>query len=80
MNTLAVLCSVLKSRGGGGGGGGGENCNRRPVGSVGRVPNYRAGGRGFKPRPDQHSLITEEKVLPLLTKLNVSNVLTHIQP
>ena len=29
--------------------------NRRPVGSVGRVPDYRAGGRGFKPRPDQHS-------------------------
>ena len=28
---------------------------RRPVGSVGRVPDYRAGGRGFKPRPDQHS-------------------------
>ena len=39
--------------------------NRR---SVGRVPDYRAGGRGFKPRPDQHSgsLITDEKVLPLL--------------
>ena len=29
--------------------------NRRPVGSVGRVPDYRAGGRGFKPRSDQHS-------------------------
>ena len=28
---------------------------RRPVGSVGRVPDYRAGGRGFKPPPDQHS-------------------------
>ena len=28
---------------------------RRPVGSVGRAPDYRAGGRGFKPRPDQHS-------------------------
>ena len=27
----------------------------RPVGSVGRVPDYRAGGRGFKPRPEQHS-------------------------
>ena len=27
----------------------------RPVGSVGRVPDYRAGGRGFKARPDQHS-------------------------
>ena len=31
------------------------SCDRRPVGSVGRVPDYRAGGRGFKPRPDQHS-------------------------
>ena len=29
--------------------------NRRPVSSVGRVPDYRAGGRGFKPRPDHHS-------------------------
>ena len=29
--------------------------DRRPVGSLGRVPDYRAGGRGFKPRPDQHS-------------------------
>ena len=29
--------------------------HRRPVGSLGRVPDYRAGGRGFKPRPDQHS-------------------------
>ena len=29
--------------------------NRRPVGSVGRVPDYCAGGRGFKPRPDHHS-------------------------
>ena len=41
---------------------------RRLVGLVGRVPDYRAGGRGFKPRPDQHSgslKITEEKVLPL---------------
>ena len=28
---------------------------RRPVGSVGRASDYRAGGRGFKPRPDQHS-------------------------
>ena len=28
---------------------------RRPVSSVGRVPDYRAGGRGFKHRPDQHS-------------------------
>ena len=29
--------------------------NRRPVSSVGRVPDYRAGGRGFEPRPDHHS-------------------------
>ena len=29
--------------------------DRRPVGSVGRIPDYRAGGRGFKPWPDQHS-------------------------
>ena len=29
--------------------------NSRPVGSVGCVPDYRAGGRGFEPRPDQHS-------------------------
>ena len=28
--------------------------DRRPVGSVGRVPDYRAGGRVFKPRPDHH--------------------------
>ena len=28
---------------------------RRPVSSVGRVPDYRAGGRGFEPRPDHHS-------------------------
>ena len=34
----------------------------RPVGSVGRVPDYHAGGRGFKPWPDQHSKL---KVLPL---------------
>ena len=26
----------------------------RPVGSVGWVPDYRAGGRRFEPRPDQH--------------------------
>ena len=26
----------------------------RPVSSVGRVADYRAGGRGFKPWPDQH--------------------------
>ena len=26
----------------------------RAVRSVGRVPDYRAGDRGFKPRPDQH--------------------------
>ena len=32
-----------------------EQCFRRPVSSVGRVPDYRAGGRGFKPQPDQHS-------------------------
>ena len=29
--------------------------NRRPVGSVGLALYYYAGGRGFKPRPDQHS-------------------------
>ena len=29
--------------------------NRRLVSSVGRAPVCRAGGRGFKPRPDQHS-------------------------
>ena len=29
--------------------------NRRPVGSVSRVPDYREGGCGFKSRPDQHS-------------------------
>ena len=28
---------------------------RRPVSSVGRAPNCCAGGRRFKPRPDQHS-------------------------
>ena len=28
---------------------------RRTVGSVGRAPGSRAGGRGTKPRPDQHS-------------------------
>ena len=28
---------------------------RQPVSSVGRVPDYRVGDRGFKPRPDQHS-------------------------
>ena len=27
----------------------------RLVGSVGRVPDYCAGGRGFKPQPDQHT-------------------------
>ena len=32
-----------------------QSDNRRPVSSVGRVPDYRAGGRGFKHRPDQHS-------------------------
>ena len=29
--------------------------NGRPVSWVGRAPNCRAEGRGFKPRPDQHS-------------------------
>jgi len=29
--------------------------NRRLVSSVGRAPVCRAGGRGFKPQPDQHS-------------------------
>ena len=29
--------------------------NRRPVSSVGRAPDCCAGGRRFKPRPDQHS-------------------------
>ena len=29
--------------------------NRRPVSSVGRALDCRAGGRRFKPRPDQHS-------------------------
>ena len=29
--------------------------NVRPVSSFGRVLNHRAGGRGFKPQPDQHS-------------------------
>ena len=40
---------------------------RRPVSSVGRAPDCRAGGRRFKPRPDhsQGLKITEEKVLPL---------------
>ena len=32
-----------------------ESFDRRPVSSVGRVPDYRAGGRGFKSQPDQHS-------------------------
>ena len=31
-----------------------ERVQGRPVGSVGRVPDYHAGGRGFKPRPDHH--------------------------
>ena len=31
------------------------NSLKRLVGSVGRVPDLRAGGRGFKARPDQHS-------------------------
>ena len=29
--------------------------NRRPVSSVGRAPDFCAGGLGFEPRPDQHS-------------------------
>ena len=29
--------------------------NGRPVSSVDRVPGYRAGCRGFKPKPDQRS-------------------------
>ena len=29
--------------------------NRRPVNSVGRAPDYRAGGHGFKLQRDQHS-------------------------
>ena len=33
----------------------GPSLPRRPVGSVGRAPGSRTGGRGFKPRPDQHS-------------------------
>ena len=28
---------------------------RRPVSSVGRAPDFCAGGLGFEPRPDQHS-------------------------
>ena len=27
----------------------------KPVSSVGRVPDYRAGGRGFKLQPEHHS-------------------------
>ena len=26
--------------------------NRRPVSSIGKAPDHRAGGRGFEPRPD----------------------------
>ena len=35
--------------------------------SVKRTQDYRAGGCGFKSRPDQHSgtLMTEEEALPL---------------
>ena len=29
--------------------------NNRPVSSVGRAPDCRAGGHGFKPQPDQYS-------------------------
>ena len=32
-----------------------EQINRRPVSSVGRALDYRAGGRGLKPWPDHHS-------------------------
>ena len=31
------------------------NFDRRPIGSVGWASDYRAAGRGFEPRPDQHS-------------------------
>ena len=27
---------------------------QRPVGSVGKAPDYRVGGRGFVPQPDQN--------------------------
>ena len=35
--------------------GAGVSFNHRPVSSVGRAPDCCAGGRRFKPRPDQHS-------------------------
>ena len=40
---------------------------RRPIFSVGRAPDCRAGGRGFKTWPDQHSgsLNAEKNVQPL---------------
>ena len=37
--------------------------DRQLVGSVGRAPDYHAGGRGFKPWTNTQ--ITEEKVLAL---------------
>ena len=48
--------------------------NRRPVSSVGRVPDYRAGGRGFEPRPDHHSgslkIIEEKSAAFVMTSAN----------
>ena len=42
--------------------------------SVGRVPDNRAGGRGFKPRPDHHSgslkIIEEKSVASVMTSAN----------
>ena len=68
--------------------------NRSAVSSIGRVPEYRAGGRGFKPRPDHHSggrgfkprpdhhsgslKKTEEKVLPLKWHLQMVRLSSHL--
>ena len=48
--------------------------NRRLISSVGKAPVCRAGGRGFKPRPDQHSIRYSHFVVstPLGTKRTVS--------
>ena len=47
----------------------------RPVSSVGRVPDYRARGCGFKPRPDHHSgslkkIIEEKSAAFVMTSAN----------
>ena len=49
-----------------------EVFNRRLVSEAGKAPVCRAGGRGFKPRPDQHynELVADAVAKQLFTRMN----------